>query len=98
MQISTTVNAIPDGADATATLQGQMYSCRLLRVVINGPTGSRADVYLGHQRIDQTGRASSNTAEYVNPVDVASGMPVSVKWTGQSANSGQCLATFTVDR
>lgn len=98
MQIPTTVTAFAQGADAVATLNGAMYPSKLLRVVLTGVAGSRADVYLGSQRIDQTSRGQSNTAEYTNPVEVPAGMAVSVKWTGQSANAAQCSATFTVDR
>lgn len=98
MQIPTTVNAVPDGADATATLQGQMYPSKLLGLTLNGPVSSRAEVYLGHQRIDQTSRGQSNTADYATPREVPSGMPLAVKWIGQAANSTQCNVTFTVDR
>lgn len=98
MQIPTTVTAFAVGADAVATLNGAMYPTKLLRVVLNGPTGSRAEVYLNTQRIDQTSRGQSNTAEYSNPVEVPVGTSVSVKWIGQSASAALCNATFTVDR
>lgn len=98
MQIPTTVTAFAQGTDAVATLNGQMFPSRLLRLVINGPTGARAEVYVGSQRVDQTSRASSNTAEYVNPIDVPQGMSVSVRWFAQSASASQCNATFTVER
>lgn len=98
MQITTTVAAIPDGGNATATLQGQMYPSKLLRVTLNGPSGSRAELYLGGQRFDQTARGQSNTAEYPNAVEVPGGTPVSVRWIGQSNNYAACNASFTVER
>lgn len=98
MQIPTTVTAFASGADAVATLNGQMYPSKLLRLVINGPSGSRAEVFVGGQRIDQTSRGMSNSADYSNPPDVAAGMPLSVKWIGQAAGASQCVATFTVER
>lgn len=98
MQISTTVTASPMGNDAQAVLQGVMYPAKLLRIVINGPTGSRAEIYLNNQRIDQTSRAQSNTAEYSNPVEIPQGTTVAVRWLGQTANSALCNATFTVER
>lgn len=98
MQIPTTVNATASGADALATLNPMMFPAKLLRLVINGPTGARAEIFMGGQRIDQTSRAQSNTAEYVNPVEVPAGTPLSVKWIGQSAKASQCNCTFTVDR
>lgn len=98
MQIPTTVNAVAQGSDAVATLNGVMYPSRLLRLTLNGPVGSRAEVYLGTQRIDQTSRGQSNTADYTNPVEVPAGMSLTVKWPGQSTNASQCNVTFTVDR
>lgn len=98
MQIPTTVNGVTSGADAVATLNGVMYPSKLLRLTLNGPTGSRAEIYLGHQRIDQTSRGESNTADYTNPVEVPAGMPLSVNWPGQAANASLCNVTFTVER
>lgn len=98
MQIPTTVSAIASGADAVAQLPPMMFPARLLRITLNGSAGSRAEVYLGGQRVDQTSRGQSNTAEYTNPQEIPSGTPVSVKWPGNAANYAACNATFTVER
>lgn len=98
MQIPTTVQAFAQGPDAVAMLNGQMYSSKLIGVTVNGVNGSRAEVYLGGQRFDQTSRGVSNSADYSTPRDVPAGTPLSVKWPGQAANAAQCNATFTVER
>jgi hypothetical protein len=79
-------------------MQGQMFPCRLLGLTITGVTGSRAEVYMGAQRIDQTARGQSNTADYSTPREVPMGVPLSVKWIGQAANASGCTATFVIDR
>lgn len=98
MQIPTTVVAIPDSGDAVATLNGQMYPSKLLRVAITGVIGSTALVFLGGARVDQTSRGSSNTNEFTHPVEIPAGTPVSIRWPGQGAKAVQCSATFTVER
>jgi hypothetical protein len=98
MQIPTTVSAARSGTDAVATLNGMMFPAKLLRLVVNGPAGSRADIYLGGQRIDQTARGQSNTADYSNPVEIPAGTAVFVRWSGQGTLAAQCNATFTVER
>lgn len=98
MQIPSTVTAFAVGSDAVATLNAMMFPAKLLGLTINGPTGSRAEVYLGTQRIDATSKGSSNTADYANPREVPSGMTLSVKWPGQSANATSCNVTFVVER
>lgn len=98
MQIPSTVSAIPSGADAVATLNGAMYPAKLLGVTLTGVSGSRAEMYLGTQRFDQTSRGMSNTADYAVPREIPAGTPVSVKWIGQAAKAAQCSATFTIER
>lgn len=102
MQTPTTVTAYAVGADAIATLSAEMYPRRLVRLTINGPAGSRAEVFLGSvtpsARVDQTARGSSNTAEYTNPIDIPAGMYCAVLWPGKAAQFAESSATFTTER
>jgi hypothetical protein len=102
MQTPTTVPATVILDDAVATLRAEMYPRKLMRISINGPTGSRAEVFLGaitpSARIDQTARGFSNTAEFVHPVDVPSGMIVSVAWPGMGTRYVEASATFITER
>lgn len=92
------ITAVPQGSDAVATLNANMFPARLLRVTLAGVAGSRALVKLGTQLIDQTSRGQSNTNEFTTPPEIAVGMTVSITWPGQAANASQCSATFTIDR
>jgi hypothetical protein len=100
MQTPTTVTANALNADAVATLRAEMYPRRLTRLTINGPKGSRAEVYLGavspSTRVDGTSRGSSNTSD--SPLDIPAGMTVSVAWIGKAAQSNQANATFLTER
>jgi hypothetical protein len=99
MQIPTTVAAFTDGVNAVAQLNGLMYPCKLIRVNLSGPAGSRAEIYIGWQKIDQTARGQSNTADYgSSPYPVSMGTPISVKWPNVGASFASCSATFTVER
>lgn len=102
MQTPETVQAFAVGSDAVATLSPAMYHRKLYRVSINGPRGSRVELYLGNMsqsgRFDQSSKGESNTAEYANAQDIPLGMIAAAKWPGQAANAGVCSATFTTER
>lgn len=100
MQTPTTVTAVTVGTDLVANLRSEMYARKLTRLTLNGPKGSRAEVYLGQvspsNRIDQTARGESNTAEYSNPVDIPAGMNAFVVWPKMSGKDAN--VTFITER
>jgi hypothetical protein len=102
MQTPITVGASNVQGHAVAELRAEMYPRKLIRLTINGPRGSRAEIYLGaispSTRIDQTARGASNTAEYSNPVSVPAGMSAAVVWPGMGAQANEANATFMTER
>lgn len=100
---STTVAAVPIGADAVSTLRAQMYERQLIRVNLNGPAGSTVRIYVGPitdtTRVDSSSRGQSNTADYgSNPEPIHAGMDTHVVWPGMAASYALCNATFRTDR
>jgi hypothetical protein len=99
--VTSTATGVRRGTDAIAELRQAMYKRQLIGVSLTGPSGSRAEMYMGAYsvplRFDQTSRGQSNTAEYANPRTVPAGTPVLVVWPGQGANATQCTASFTTD-
>jgi hypothetical protein len=99
MQTPTTVTAVASGGDAIATLPASIKPRRLVRLSITGARNSRAEVYLGavtaSARVDQTSRGESNTTD--TPLDIPSGMTVSVRWPGKAAAANSSMATFITE-
>lgn len=82
---SVPVPAILANGVLVATLPAVFYNRKLTRLTINGPIGTRADVYrdliADSSRLDSTARGQSNTAEYTNPIPVLQGSQILVVWS-----------------
>ena len=96
------VAAIPLDGHAVAILRQEVYRRNLTRLVISGPKGSEAIIYIGFMvpsaRVDRTSRGESNSRDYANPLMIPAGAEVYVVWTGKAASYGSAVATFGWER